>query len=209
MPLPTQRQRRRALTAAVVVGIALSPLTAPATIEEQRARLPAPAHCADPIEGTWVSLRFVPHAHTWNFVTATLRRSAPGAEALVGELLVESWTGDAAQTTPPACGPRVRHQVFEQTVVGRWDDLTRRVSIDATAWWSRAVHCRGWGNYALDHYTGAVDRERDELQAVNNDNSSAVNEPAVFRRVSCATRRMESPPTPAPPPRERRSCLPW
>ncbi len=53
-------------------------------------------------------------------------------------------------------------------------------------WRLDALHCGEWdGGYNLDAFTGPLDLERLEFQSVNNDGGSAVDEPTVFRRVTC------------------------
>jgi hypothetical protein len=41
------------------------------------------------------------------------------------------------------------------------------------------------GTYFPDNFSGTIDTKINEFQSVNNDGGSAVNEPVVFRRISC------------------------
>ncbi|MFO0648907.1 MAG: hypothetical protein U0326_21880 [Polyangiales bacterium] len=106
----------------------------------------------------------------------------------------------------------MRHWIVDQPAQGTWDDLTKRAQFWGTAWTVRQVLCERWVRYAPDHFAGTVDREIEEFQAVNNDGRSAVNEPTVFRRISCGelpAPSLAGPTAPSPPGRARRSCLPW
>ena len=90
-PPPAARRRRRAfaaLVAGAVTGLALFPGVGYATIEEQRARLPPPATCADGVEGVWLSHTYNPVYRDWYMFTLRIRRKAAGSKELVGEIEV-------------------------------------------------------------------------------------------------------------------------
>ena len=211
---------RRAVAVALVGllgALVLIPSIAPATVEEQRARLPPPATCQDPIEGVWMSHKYEPPWDEWMIFTLEIRR-APGAPAnpppgtpvpLVGRIQAHAWFGGGPQaSSPPPCGVIPTHWTVEMTAEGNVVD--RRLNFWGTRWAIGQVFCgsRSFG-YNLDHFSGAVDDTIHEFQSVNNDGGRAVNDPTVFRRVRCL--EPLSPPHPfvAPPafhPPRRSGC---
>lgn len=214
------RRSRRAVTAAIVgVGAALVllPSLAPATIEEQRTRLPPPATCQDPIEGIWMSHKYEIPGDEWMIFTLEIHR-APGSVVngppgtvipLIGHIQAHAWLGAGSQASaPPPCSSSISHWTVEMTAEGRVVD--QRVDFWGTRWAVGNVFCgpRNFG-YNLDHFSGVIDPTIQEFQSVNNDGGRAVNDPTVFRRVRCFD--PVSPPHPfvAPPtfqPPHRSGC---
>jgi hypothetical protein len=196
----------------VLVGALLAlPAVVPATVEEQRARLPPPATCEDPVAGLWRSHKYNPRFGDWAIFTLTVRRVASTPGALEGAIENHSWTGGPTQSAPPPCAPGVLHWVVEMTARGRYDASSRRIEFWGTRWWVRERPCRGWAGYNLDHFTGAIDPAIQEFQSVNNDGGRSVNEPSVFRRVRCgdapeAPHPLVRPPPFRPPPRRSGGC---
>lgn len=189
-------RRHRAVSLSLVgVGAALVllPSLAPATVEEQRARLPPPASCTDPVEGVWMSHKYEPPWDEWMIFTLEIHRT-PGAPAnpppgtavpLVGRIQAHAWFGAGPQgSSPPPCGQIPSHWTVEMTAEGRVTD--GRVEFWGTRWSVGQVFCgsRNFG-YNLDHFTGVIDPAIHEFQSVNNDGGRAVNDPTVFRRVRC------------------------
>ncbi|MFO0648542.1 MAG: hypothetical protein U0326_20040 [Polyangiales bacterium] len=190
------RRPRRAVTAAIVgVGAALIllPSLAPATIEEQRTRLPPPATCQDPIEGIWMSHKYEVPGDEWMIFTLEIHR-APGSVVngppgtvipLIGHIQAHAWLGAGSQASaPPPCSSSISHWTVEMTAEGRVVD--QRVDFWGTRWAVGNVFCgpRNFG-YNLDHFSGVIDPTIQEFQSVNNDGGRAVNDPTVFRRVRC------------------------
>lgn len=173
---------------------------APATIEEQRARLPPPAECDDPVQGLWKSHQYDPRYGDWTVFTLNIRRAEGSPGGLVGTITNHSWDAGPAQEEPPPCG-RGTQWIVSMDARGTASG-DGRIAFGGIGGWrlDRVVCERGPGAYNLDNFTGVIDRELNEFQSVNNDGGRAVNEPTVFRRVSC----FESPPAPhvnpVPPP---------
>ncbi|MBI2892745.1 MAG: hypothetical protein HYY06_04285 [Deltaproteobacteria bacterium] len=65
------RRRLLRLLAPVVV---LAPALATADIQEQRARLPPPATCVDPVDGVWMAHSFYPRVGQWYVFTVVRSR---------------------------------------------------------------------------------------------------------------------------------------
>ena len=214
------RGSRRAVSVALVgVGAALVllPSLAPATIEEQRTRLPPPASCQDPIEGIWMSHKYEVPGDEWMIFTLEIHR-APGAPVnppqgavtpLVGHIQAHAWLGAGPQASaPPACTAGLAHWTVEMTAEG--NVTGQRVAFWGTRWAVGNVFCgpRYFG-YNLDHFSGVLEPGIQEFQSVNNDGGRAINDPTVFRRVRCFD--PVSPPHPfvAPPsfqPPRRAGC---
>lgn len=193
--------RRRALLLGAV-AILLLPALAPADVQEQRARLPPPATCEDPVEGTWMSHKFYPEYGDWYIFTLRVRRVAAGQPQLTGEIQAHVWTGGLGDVQPPPCNPGLSHWTVLMTAQGT-ADAARNIHFWGTQWRPEAAFCGRTplpGEYNLDHFSGVIDPAIQEFQSVNNDGGRSVNDPTVFRRVGC----LEPPSTPhvtvAPPP---------
>jgi hypothetical protein len=206
-----RHRRRRLLTLAVVLGasVSLLPRGSSATVEEQRARLPPPAECTDPVEGTWAGLVYTAHQRTWYEYTLVIRRTAPADAgsvqgALEGEMTSHHWTGPPTADKPPTgCKPGLRDVTIRMPGTGTVD-AAANVSFGSTSYTVDHVSCGSAGHYMPDHFTGKIDSTIHEFQSVNNDGGAAVNEPAVFRRVRCRdapgrTKLSAKPPAFSPP----------
>lgn len=177
-------------------------LVAPArssTVAEQRARLPPPSACEDPVAGTWRSHTYDLRRTQWTEFTLTIRRVPGDPTALTGQIVNHSWYGDEAEVQPGPCEGRMRYVVSMDAVgeLSPTDDLR----FDAVGEWRLdRMLCGDFTNveYYLDHFTGRIDRTLQEFQSVNNDGMIAFDEPTVFRRIACEDR----PPlvAPSPPP---------
>ena len=170
---------------------------APATVEEQRARLPPPAACASPVAGHWKALAFDVRQQRWYDLALDIREDPANPAQLSGTIAVDSWEGDASAAEPPVpCTGRYRgkmaaHGSFTGGVV----------DFAGESFELGAVICGDFVGYNPDRFTGRLDPERQEFQALNNDGGEAVNEPVVFRRVGCVTGDRKQPRgAVAPPP---------
>ena len=206
------RQRRRAVLGGMVAllgALVLLPSLAPATVEEQRARLPPPAdraQCANPVEGVWKSLRWYPGNEAWYSFVLEIHQNG---DRLTGQIDAYSWDTPPNVSEPGACLPGLSHWVVTQTAEGTLDGL--RLNMHGTRWAVRQVFCgpRPFG-YNLDNFSGVIDTALQEFQSVNNDGGAQIDEPTVFRRIRC----FEPPPQPHPvvrppsfqPPRRRWGC---
>ncbi len=206
------RQRRRYTlvgSVSLLAALVLLPSLAPATVEEQRARLPPPAdpsRCANPIEGVWKSLRWYPGNEAWYSFVLEIHVNG---NHLTGQIDAYSWDTPPNVSEPGPCMPGLRHWVITQTADGTADGL--RLNFHGTRWAVRQVMCgeRPEG-YNLDNFSGVIDTALQEFQSVNNDGGLQIDEPTVFRRIRC----FDPPPQPHPvvrppafqPPRRGWSC---
>lgn len=196
------REHLRIITiaAGIFVGVSLLvPREAPGTVEEQRARLPPPAECDDPVVGVWKSHRYSARQAQWTEFTLNIHR-VPGSETqLTGEILNHSWGGTPKDEQPPPCHGDLRYRVSmdSQGSVYGYDVEFWGVG----KWRLDEVLCgyAGFG-YNLDHFSGTIDPELQEFQSVNNDGGVAVNEPTVFRRIKCFNDKGAGDPHVDPPP---------
>lgn len=207
------RQRRRWVTVGCVVTVAavtLVPSIAPATIEEQRARLPPPAppgQCQNPVEGVWKSLRFYPGNGAWYSFVLEIHRQG---DRLTGQIDAYSWDTPPTVSEPGPCRPGLSHWVVTQPATGTIDGL--RLTFGGTRWGVRQVYCgeRPWA-YNTDHFRGVIDTSLQEFQSVNNDGGLQIDEPTVFRRIRCfepaqVPHPVVAPPAFQPPSRRRWGC---
>lgn len=181
-PCYHRRIRRRAALVLAVLALLL-PALAPADIEEQRARLPPPAECTDPVDGVWMSHTFYPHVSEWYIFTLTVRHTAPGSSTLEGSIYSMFWTGIAEHPEPPPCGQGDRRSVNEPA---RGNVLAGHISFGGTGWQSAPDSCTPLaGGYNPDQFAGAIDPARQEFQTRVEDGGIFRGEPTVFRRVRC------------------------
>lgn len=215
-PAPAPRRGldhdRRVLRLAAVAALLVLPRLAPATVAEQRARLPPPAECDDPLTGTWKAHVYHPDRGQWTEWTLNLRRDEADRERLVGEIINHSWYGGAELTAPPTCDRTRSHWVVSTDAEGYVSNGDIHVQ-GLGDWRLDEVICGpGPGGYNLDHFSGALEHTLHEFQSVNNDGGVSVNEPTVFRRVRCLVggeqpRLDLKPPPPFSPP--SRGCDLW
>jgi hypothetical protein len=188
--------RRRALSLLVLalLAVVLFPREVRGTVEEQRARLPPAADCADTVEGTWLGLRYTDWRGEWYEYTLNVRRAAPGSVDLVGEDYSHFWRGNPSDSHPPACRPGGMELVVKMpNAKGKLDGLA--LSFGASTWsMDREVCGSLHGKYYPDNFSGTIDTTINEFQSVNNDGGSAINEPVVFRRVRCFDKQQPAAP---------------
>lgn len=195
------RVRTGLIAAGLLVGLSFPRVTR-GTVAEQRARLPPPADCSDPITGVWKSHRYRARYSQWTEFELRVYRVAGTADQLHGTITNHSWYADASQEQPGPCDGQLRYVISMDA-----EGFVRGDYIDFHAigeWRMDKVLCGEWrGNYYLDHFTGDIAHDLHEFQSVNNDGATSVNEPTVFRRISCAEAAplppgMEPPPTVPP-----------
>ncbi len=201
----------------MMAGVILFAANAPASIEEQRARLPPPARCDDPVVGEWRAKKYEDRYGNWFAVTLEVRRAAPGSNLLTGRILARLWYASARDVEPPPCSPAVfRDYEVEMPATGTAEG--NQIRFGARSYQIRAVHCGRVEHYNPDNFSGTIDPAIQEFQSVNNDGGRAVNDPMVFRRVRCfdpgasAGPRANTPAVivtpPFMPPRSSRGCSP-
>lgn len=121
MRLVRQGTRRR-FWLALAVGALLFPVLSLAdVIQEQQARLPPPAQCADPVAGVWMSHAFYPHVSEWYVFTLTIARVPNDASALAGRIHAVFWSGTTQTAALPACGPGVDRRAVLEPARGSYD----------------------------------------------------------------------------------------
>jgi hypothetical protein len=217
MTVKVHRRRLLALMIGLASGVSLLPRGSSATVEEQRARLPPPAECPDPIEGTWAAIVYYAHQHTWYEFTLFIRRTSPAAKGdlsgpLEGELTSHFWLGPPNVDKPPTVCTPGQHEFTVKMPGTGTVDAAANVIFGATTYTLDRATCGSFQAYAPDHFSGKIDSTIHEFQSVNNDGGGAVNEPAVFRRIRCRdaegpTRtRSEAKPPAFTPPKRAWSC---
>ncbi|MFV8749963.1 hypothetical protein ACNOYE_05400 [Nannocystaceae bacterium ST9] len=212
--MATPRSPRRTLGPILLLALAgalsLVPGRGRATIAEQRARLPPPAECQDPVTGVWQSHSFNEMYQEWGRFTLTIRRK-PGSETeLEGEMVNESWYGPQTEVQRGPCVGRLQYLV-SMTASGSYVD--GRIDFWGNEWKLEEALCAvdyGFG-YNLDRFSGQIDPELQEFQSVNNDGGRYVNVPTVFRRTSCSdvadpTPRVSVAPPPFYPEEDKQGC---
>lgn len=154
------------------------------TVAEQRARLPPPAFCEDPVAGTWRSHSWVEHWGEWAIFTLDIRRDESNPNVLSGTMRNESWFGSRDASEPPPCAGEL-HYIVTMNARGTYTD--GNIEFAGTDWRLDGVLCgSAYGfDYNLDRFSGHIDPDLQEFQSMNNDGGRYVNVPMVFRRVAC------------------------
>lgn len=186
-PRPDPRRRRwigTALAAGFVLASWLPGRGRASTVAEQRARLPPPATCKDPVAGVWKSHSYDKVFRDWTIFTLRIERSEEGKDAFEGTITNRSWVAEAHESSPPKCRGEL-HYLISMDAQGTVTD--GQINFWGVGQWRLDdVPCGHWDmGYNLDHFSGKIDPEIMEFQSVNNDGGRAVNDPVVFRRVRC------------------------
>lgn len=172
------------MLAGFAVAITLAPAEAPATIEQQRARLPAPAKCRDPVAGVWRSHAYNEMWEEWNVFTLSVKRKDGSETELEGTVTNEAWYGPESEEQRGRCEGRLQYLV---SMPGEGKVVNGRIDFGGVREWKlEEVFCGDFdGGYNLDQFSGQIDPDRLEFQSVNNDGGRFVNVPTVFRRIKC------------------------
>jgi hypothetical protein len=147
--------------------------------------------CKDPIVGVWVSREHYPVYNDWYRFELTVTRDATDAATLHGVIRSRSWSGGAEVSVPVSCPEETEETSdFDWTVhmTGVGTLAAGQVRFSGLSNYVESTRCGApyrAGRYNLDHFTGQIIDGGRFLQAVNNDGDRAVNEPHLFRRVSC------------------------
>jgi hypothetical protein len=184
-----RRRSRVVLRAGMLAGVLavlLLPSLAPATVTEQRKRLPPPAPpetCADPVQGVWRSHTYYPRQAQWYTFTLTIRRDG---DALKGDIDLRAWDGQPNNAEILPCNGRHRDFEVTQPAAGKVDGL--KLDFHGTSWRYGKTFCgNASGGYILDTFLGTIDPALQEFQSVNryDFNGTMVEDVTVFRRVQC------------------------
>lgn len=171
-------------TVAFVVASWLPGLGRASTVAEQRARLPPPADCRDPVAGVWKSHSYDKLYRDWTIFTLEIKRDAPGQDSFAGTITNHSWRAEPHESSPPPCRGELRYVI---SMDGKGEVRDKRIDFYGVGTWRLdELPCGSFNmGYNLDHFSGEIDPERMEFQSVNNDGGRAINDPVVFRRVRC------------------------
>lgn len=162
----------------------LLPRGAPATVQEQRKRLPPPAECEDEVAGTWNSHYFFKIQRSWYMFTLEIKRVEGQDNQLTGTITSHFWNGPADEPEPPPCRPGLRRLIVKMPAKGSVENGV--VSFGGLSWTLDKTVCGpSYTRYNPDNFSGKIDPEIQEFQSVNNDQGDAVNVPVVFRRTDC------------------------
>ena len=174
----------RLILAAVLFLLVVRVPEAPATVAEQRARLPPPAECESPIEGKWKAIVFSSNDFSWYEFILEVRHVPEDKSRLTGMIYVDTWLGGPEQSEPGPC----RGRRYKGKMDGTGSFTDGQVTFGGGAFQLVEVICGDQYTsvgYNPDQFTGRVEPDRQEFQSVNNDGGNAVNEPTVFRRIGC------------------------
>ncbi len=153
--------------------------------------LPAVVECPDPVVGTWVSREHYPEYGDWYRFALHVRRDARDPGRLVGSIGARSWAGASDLRLPEGCAADAdRGQAFDWTVRM---PATGEIAGDIVSFGGRSVQAEGTrcgptfvpSRYMLDQFTGVLVEGGRYLRASNNDGGRSVDDPHLFRRISC------------------------
>ncbi|HTE55831.1 MAG TPA: hypothetical protein VK698_33480 [Kofleriaceae bacterium] len=172
---------------------------APATVAEQRARLPPAAECESEVAGKWKALVYSEATASWYEYLMEVRHVEGSATALTGVIYVDAWTGGPTDPEPGQCHGN-RRMKGKQKARGTFTG--GEVAFGGQDFELQEILCgdRNGIGYNPDQFTGRLEKERHEFQSVNNDGGAAVNEPSVFRRIGCFDDEARQNPDVKPPP---------
>lgn len=160
------------------------PRLAPGTVADQRARLPPPARCLDPVEGIWKSHIYLPQWNEWTEFFLEIYHVDGSETELTGSMINHAWYGPPEAEEPPPCTGELHYRVREEARGVYEDGEIRFFGIN---WELEEVLCgsAAYFLYNLDNFGGTIDPEIQEFQSLVNDGGRWVNVPMVFRRISC------------------------
>lgn len=196
---------RRAVLAtmglAALIASIFAPAIAPATVTEQRQRLPPPAECDDPVEGVWRAHAFRPDRGSWFINTMELRWNEDRSK-LLSKYENHHWSGGPDDSEPPACRAGLYRRKAYSTGEGSY--VGGKLEVRGTKLGPDESVC---GNTkftrALGTLTGTLDREKNEFRSEMQ--SRFGSHPIIWRRIRCleepkAKLAPPPPPPPVPPP---------
>ena len=188
-----------AAVAVLLLAMTIRLPEAPATVAEQRARLPPAAECESEVAGKWKGIVYSRNTASWYEYTMEVRHVEGSETALTGVIVVDTWFGGPEQAEPGACDGRRR---VKGKMAGSGSFVGGQVQFGGGAFELTEVICgdRVAIDYNPDQFTGRIEKERQEFQSVNNDGGAAVNEPTVFRRIGCFDDEQRQNPEAVPPP---------
>jgi len=180
---PSRRFRLASLSALLVAATLVIAKRAPATVAEQRQRLPPPAKCTDPIAGVWMSHDYRADIDRWGIITMELRRVSTTPPELRSRYHHDWWTGAPKESEPPpSCRPGLRHVISEST--GEATYKAPKLEVRGTVLGKHELLCgASLPERALGVLTGDVDESIQEFQSTMTSRFGTY--PIVWRRVRC------------------------
>jgi len=153
----------------------------PNSLGAQRQRLGGGAECDDAVAGVWKSSIYDPLRGQWYAFTLTIRRDG---EYLSGTIVSKFWTGPRhSARMPSSCAETSLFAQVSMPATGSVEGTrirfgARRANVDR-------VFCGDHVQYTPDRFSGHVDPDAHELQSIVTDGLNLVDQPMLFRRVSC------------------------
>jgi hypothetical protein len=141
----------------------------------------AAARCPDPAAGTWRAMKYDPDQHHW--VTFTLKVRQSGS-ALTGTITSRTWSGGPSDRRPPECRPFGSDVTVRMPASGYFSN--GEMVFESSTWRIIREDCPSRPfHYAPDRFRGTVDQAGERFDSLNNDGAYDIDEPYMFRRVSC------------------------
>jgi hypothetical protein len=141
----------------------------------------AAARCPDPAAGTWRAMKYDPDQHHWVTFTLRIRRSG---DALTGTILSRTWSGGPSDRRPPECRPFGSDITVRMPARGHFSG--GEMVFESSSYQIVREDCPSRPfNYAPDRFRGTVDAAGERFDSLNNDGAYDIDEPYMFRRVSC------------------------
>ncbi len=151
------------------------------SIEGQRALLPKPAFCKDPIAGFWEALKYSPFRGNWVHFKLTVHREGTNVR---GTILSHTWSGSARDNHPPGCEFGMGYDITaSMNAAGTTNGV--RITFGSSHATILLAQCTLDADYAPDRFSGIIDDQRQEFQSLNNDGAVDIDVPYVFRRTGC------------------------
>ena len=179
-----------AVALAAFVAVTVPPSRAPATLDEQRERLPPPASgCGDPVEGLWQAYWYADDHQKWFVESFEVRRDPSDTNRLATRYRTESWAGGPRDSRPPSpCRAGDDHAVADNVGTGTFEDGV--LAITGTRHTNFRTVCGNRApprdNSRFATVSGRVDVRRQEFQSTFVGRSCRHR--IVYRRIACAGR---------------------
>jgi len=183
---------------AVVAAALFLTGSAPATVAEQRQRLPPPAECSDPIAGVWRAHIYHADRQRWSLNTMELSWNA-GRTKLTSFYENQYWSGGPEDSEPPQPPCRAGQFRRKATSTGEGTYSGTELEVRGTKLGS-VEHLCGSTKFtrALGTLTGTVDHERNEFRSEMTSRFGI--DPIIWRRIRCVGEAAPTLVTPPPPP---------
>lgn len=153
----------------------------PNSVGAQRQRLGGGAACDDAIAGIWRSSLYDGARGQWYVFTLTVHHEGG---LLSGTIESKFWIGGPSSArAPSSCAETKLFAVVSMPAFGTYD--AGRMRLGARSWSLSHLYCGDRIEYQVDRFSGQVDLETHELASIVTDGTNLVDQPLLFRRVSC------------------------